>query len=129
MSVEDIIELEPDPAEIDPLTCEQCGCVIEDLEELIHLRAADLVTRWELADPRDAWRHTGDLAPPVSAQNADICAKPANAPRPYRPTQSTVDAFRHLTTAGDVGRIREWLADRPQDAPHLLAFLEGQDHA
>jgi hypothetical protein len=48
---------------------------------------------------------------------------------PYHPAQSTIEAFGYLTAAGDLGRIREWLGDRPKDAPHLVALLEGQDHA
>ena len=54
---------------------------------------------------------------------------PRAGPEPYHPARSTVDAFRYLTAAGDIGRIREWLAERPKDAPHLIALLEGQDHA
>jgi hypothetical protein len=55
-------------------------------------------------------------------------ARPKSA-EPYHPAQSTVDAFRFLTAAGDVGKIRQWLADRPKDAPYLLSLLERQDHA
>jgi hypothetical protein len=36
---------------------------IEDLEVLIYLRAADMVAQWECADPRDAWRYTGEQPP------------------------------------------------------------------
>jgi hypothetical protein len=50
-------------------------------------------------------------------------------PEFYRPAQSTVDAFRLVAATGDVARLKAWLADRPKDAPHLLALLEGQDHA
>jgi hypothetical protein len=53
---------------------------------LIYLRAIDLVTQWKLADPRDAWRHTGEKRPRP---------EPAPAPRsqPYTTPQSVVDAF------------------------------------
>jgi len=124
----DVIDA-PDEAEPELIECcEFCGCAIEDLEELIHLRASDLVTQWELADSRDAWRHTGDPAPPASVRNSDISGTPANAPRPYRTTpQTTIDAFFYLVRTEDVGRLKAWLADRPKDAPYLLALLEGTE--
>lgn len=31
--------------------------------------ADDLVRRWEMADPRDRWRHTGEPHPSVAAQS------------------------------------------------------------
>lgn len=107
-------------------TCEQCGCIFEDLEELIHLRAADLVTQWELADPRDAWRHTGDPAPPASVRNSNISGKPEKAARPYRTPESTVDAFWYVVSLCDPARLNAWLDVHPQDAPSLLKLLEGK---
>jgi hypothetical protein len=50
---------------------------------------------------------------------------PRAEPEPYRPAKSTVDAFHLLIQAGDAARARAWLADRPKDAPYLLALLEG----
>jgi hypothetical protein len=49
---------------------------------------------------------------------------PRSEPEPYRPARSTVDAFRLVVASGDVGRLKAWLADRPKDAPLLLALLE-----
>jgi hypothetical protein len=49
---------------------------------------------------------------------------PPREPEPYRPAASTIDAFRLVAAAGDVGRLKAWLADRPKDAPLLLALLE-----
>ena len=34
-----------------------------------------LVRQWELADPRDRWRHTGEPTPPAKVRNAEL--KPA----------------------------------------------------
>jgi hypothetical protein len=67
---------ELDPIEIDPRPCQLCGLTIDrhervdgpegpeffcdDLETQIYLAAADLVKQWELPDPRDQWRHTGE---------------------------------------------------------------------
>jgi hypothetical protein len=49
---------------------------------------------------------------------------PTREAAPYRPATATVDAFRFLAAAGDVTRLKAWLADRPKDAPLLLALLE-----
>jgi hypothetical protein len=127
MSIEDAVELESDPIEIDPPTCEQCGCVIEDLEALIYLRAADLVAQWERADPRDAWRLTGDPAPPASVRNSDISANPANAPRPYRTPQATIDAFLYVARNHDVDYVARWLENHPQDVATLTKLWEAKN--
>jgi hypothetical protein len=108
-------EIEPNQIEIEP--CELCGCAIEDLEELIYLRAADMIAQWERADPRDRWRHTGEPPPATS----DI---PNARPEPYRPAQSTIDAFWFVINLRDPERFKAWLADHPQDAPTLLKLLE-----
>jgi hypothetical protein len=131
-------QLEPDPIEIDPRPCELCGLTIDkhervdtpegpeffcldflpdemtldELERRAELRrqeeVAAILARWEAMD----------------AMDGPSKAPPPRAPEPYRPAQSTVDAFRYLVAIGDVGRLREWLADRPKDAPLLLAMLE-----
>jgi hypothetical protein len=129
------IKCELGPIEIEPDPCQLCGRTIDE-----HFRVAtfegpiflceealfegDLVRQWELADPRDCWKHTGEPPPPASVRNADIAGRPASAPRTYRTAQSTVDAFRYLAAAGDLERLKFWLADRPKDAPFLLALLE-----
>jgi hypothetical protein len=106
------------PVEIDPtMPCELCGCLIEDFETLIYVRAAELAAQWEGADPRDRWRPTG--APPPRA--LDVPSAPA---RPYRPPQATIDAFRYLVRLGDQQRLSNWLKDHPADAPALLKLLE-----
>src|SRR5882672_11400846 len=126
-----IVEFEPDPIAIDPRPCAICGCTIDlhfrvdtfdgpeffcqDLEVLIHLRAADLVRQWELADPRDVWRHMGDAPPPASVRNSTIGEKPAKAQRPYRTPQSTVDAFWHVVREGNTEKLESWLANHPSD--------------
>jgi hypothetical protein len=152
-------DAEPAPIEMDPRHCGECGLTIdrhervdtdegpeflcidfspdeltlEELERRAELRrqeeVAAMVERMERADPRDCWRHTGEPPPPIELRNGPIETALPRAPEPYRPASSTVSAFRYLIAAGDVARIREWLADRPKDAPHLLALLEGQDHA
>jgi hypothetical protein len=102
---------EIDQIKIDPRPCELCGCTIEDLEELIYLRAADLIAEWERADPRDRWRHTGEAPPPDSVRNGPA---PEPCRQSTRPAQSTIDAFLHLARHNR-SRLAAWLANHPQD--------------
>jgi hypothetical protein len=111
------VDIEPAPIEIE--RCELCGCAIEDLEELICLRAADLVAQWELADPRDAWRHTGEQPPrPI--------VEARSAPEPYRTPQATIDAFWYVVRLADPLRLGAWLDDHPKDEFFLLKLLESK---
>jgi hypothetical protein len=71
------------------------------------------------ADPRDAWRHTGEPPPPEIVRNSDISGKLANTPQPYRTPQATVDAFFHVARTEDTDGILKWLARHPRDAQHL----------
>jgi hypothetical protein len=102
-----------------PSTCERCGCVIEDWEELIHLRAADLVTQWELADARDAWQHTGAKR-----------RRPTPAPTPrsqaYATPQSVIDAFLHVARNHDADYVAKWLAKHPEDIATLTKHWEAK---
>jgi hypothetical protein len=141
MSIEDIAELELDPIEIDPRPCDLCGCTIdrhyrvdthEGPEFFCVDFAPDELTLDELERRAELRRQEEVAAIMARLEAMDDPSKrlpPRLAPEPYHPAQSTVAAFRYLTAAGDVTRLRAWLADRPKDAPHLLALLEGQDHA
>jgi hypothetical protein len=106
----------PDPLEIEP--CE-LGCAIEDLEELIYLRAADLIAQWERADPRDRWRHTGEQ-PPRTVEPAPAAAQP------YRTPQATIDAFMYVARLDDPEYLARWLADHKRDAAHLLKIWKAK---
>jgi hypothetical protein len=129
----------PDPIEIDPRPCDLCGLTIDrhdmvddgdgpeffcldwlpdemtlpELERRAEMRRqeeiAAIMARWEAMDEEISRRK----------------AAPLPAPEPYRPAQSTGDAFRLLIKTGDAARARAWLADRPKDAPSLLLLLEG----
>ena len=109
-------QIELDPLELDHGPTFYCP---DDLETQIHLAAADLVRQWELADPRDRWRHTGEPKPKAS----DI---PTDEPKPYRTAASTIDAFWYVVGLRDPEPFKAWLADHPQDAPFLLKLLEGK---
>ncbi|WLA53200.1 hypothetical protein [Bradyrhizobium diazoefficiens] len=78
--------------------------------------AARLVRDWELDDPRDRWRWTGEL-PPVQQVAAIEKA-------PYRTPQSTIDAFHFVLSAGDLERLAAWLLHHPDDAPALFKSVE-----
>lgn len=134
----DIAALEPAPIEIEPRACEWCGLTIDqhimvdDGEgpeffcEEIHPHAAgvtfdapDLVRQWEMQDPRDAWRHTGEIPPPVAFRNADFAGAAPPSRQDYRTPKATVEAFFYVTRTKDAAGIAGWLADHPRDAQHL----------
>jgi hypothetical protein len=137
--IPDCFEL--NPLEIDPRPCELCGLTIDrheqvDTAEGPEFFCADLspdeMTLDELERRAELRRQEEAAAIFARLEAMDDPSKrlpPRAEPEAYHPAQSTVAAVQYLTAAGDVGRIREWLADRPKDAPHLLALLEGQDHA
>jgi hypothetical protein len=79
--------------------------------------AARLVRQWELADPRDRWRHTGEVPPP--REPAPQVRKPKKGP-----AASTVMAFEQVVRLGDANYLAEWLLDHPEDAAALLAKLQ-----
>jgi hypothetical protein len=136
MNVAVPVKPKPNPIEIDPRPCEWCGLTADrhlmvdhgegpeffcadispdemTLDELE--RRADLIRQEEVAAifaRLEAMEDPSKRLPPRSVAAA------------YRPARSTVDAFRYLVTAGDVERLKAWLADRPKDAPYLLSLLE-----
>lgn len=115
------------PIEVDPRPCELCGLTIDRHECIDHGEGPefycypvdDLVRRWELADPRDAWRYTGETPPSDAVRNSDLNAKPETATRPYRTPQSTIDAFFYIARTEAADGIVSWLALHPRDAQHL----------
>lgn len=143
---------EPDPLEIDPRPCGECGleidrhrrvdtpegpeflCVdlspdemtlpeLERRAELIRqIEVAAMVERMERADPRDAWKHTGEPAPPPEVRNTPA---PEGARQSNRPAQSTVDAFLHLARY-DRGRLAAWLANHPDVRGELFKLWESK---
>ncbi|MCK1627409.1 hypothetical protein IVA98_30710 [Bradyrhizobium sp. 160] len=78
--------------------------------------ASRLVMQWELADPRDRWRWTGELPPMQQV--------PAIEKLPYRTAQSTIDAFHYVVREGDPERLATWLRNHPADVPTLVGMLE-----
>jgi hypothetical protein len=132
----DVLELEPEPIEIDPRPCELCGCTIDqhervdtpegpeffcdDVERQIYLDASLMRLCWELADPRDVWKHTGE--PPPQASDIPTTAKPS-----YSAPQSTIDAFLFVAGLGDADYLARWLDQHPLDAPVLHRLWEDKN--
>jgi hypothetical protein len=124
----------PEPMLIDPRPCDLCGLTIDRHEMVDHgegpeFFCADLspdeMTLPEL-ERRAELRRQEDIAgifARLEAINGPAIV-PRAEPEPYRPAASTVEAFRYLVAAGDVGHLKGWLADRPKDASLLLALLE-----
>ena len=92
---------------------------IEDLEELIYLRAADLIAQWERADLRDCWRHTGEQ-PPRAIESAPTAAQP------YRTPESVIQAFWHVASLDDPDYLKRWLAEHPRDVEALQKLWEAK---
>jgi hypothetical protein len=79
---------------------------------------------YSLADARDAAESFGlpvkEYGPPEA-----FGRKPKSNPLPA----ATVDEFWRLVGGEDPGRLRAWLANRPNDVPALLKLLEGAEIA
>lgn len=133
--------LELIPLEIDPRPCEHCGLKIDrhrcvdadegpefvclpademDTDELElraeltrQLEVAEIVRDMELSDPRDRWRHTGELPPNV------VELRPSSRRKPRVP-QSTIDAFKYVVSLDDAEYLAKWLKDHADVAADLL---------
>lgn len=78
--------------------------------------ARQLVMQWELADPRDAWRWTGELPPAPSPELKKFAT--------YKPAHSTIWAFEYVLSLGDQERLATWLRNHLDDAPTLVGMVE-----
>jgi hypothetical protein len=124
-------------APIDQQLCEHCGLTVDrhrrvdtdggleffcvDLHaEEMNLPsdyAAQIARQWEMADPRDRWRHTGEPCP----QAVDM---PVAASQPYRTPKSVIDAFHVVVNLNDPEYLSKWFAQHPQDASFLCSLWE-----
>lgn len=116
----------------DPGPCQLCGFTIDQHQgegqlcpEVLHADAFEILRRWEMADPRDAWRHTGEPPPPEHVRNSDISPRP-NKPQHYRTPEATRNAFWFVVGQADPERLKAWLADHPRDARFLIKLLESK---
>jgi hypothetical protein len=130
-----LVEREPDPIEIDPRPCQLCGLTI-DRHECVDdgdgpiFFCADLapheMTLAELERRAELIRQieVAEIMARMDAMEGPSKAPPRAEPEPYRPPQSTIDAFWYVVGLRDPERFKAWLADRPKDAPFLLQLLE-----
>jgi hypothetical protein len=131
------VDIEPSPLEIEPRPCRLCGFLIdrherEDTPEGPLFYCIDFSPdEMTLDEPerRAELRRQEEVAAIFARLEAadDPSKRLPLAPRaePYRPAQSTIDAFHLLIKTVDAPRARAWLTDRPKDAPYLLLLLEG----
>jgi hypothetical protein len=125
--IPDCFEL--DPIEIDQRSCELCGRTIDQHECIDHgegpefycYAGDDIVRLWEIADPRDRWRHTGESPPDIGSRSEQIFR-----PEPYRTPQSTIDAFWYVERLDDPEHLARWLTDHPRDADFLLKLWKAK---
>ena len=99
------------------------GDAVEDVN-LPSDYAAQLVSQWTLADPRDAWSLTGDRPPTDAIRNSAIF-EPVFRPRCFSPPQATIDAFKYVVSLGDADYLAKWLRDHSDVAPALLGEMRG----
>src|SRR5438477_7168675 len=119
-----LVSVEPSPLELDPRPCGLCGLtidrhdVVDDGDGPLFYcpdLSPDEMTLDEL-ERRAELRLQEEVAAMVArmeAMDGPAELAPRREPEPYRPAGSTVDAFRLVAAAGDVGRLKAWLADRP----------------
>ena len=72
---------------------------------------------WELADPRDRWKWTGEPRPAPERREWP-------ARKPYSTPQSTIDAFQVVLQSADQDRISAWIRNHPDDASVLVKLVE-----
>jgi hypothetical protein len=128
-----LLAIEPDLLAIDPRPCQLCGLTI-DRHEMIDRGEGPLFFCLDLSpdemtlpelERRAELRRQEDIAAILARWEAlPVADLPPHKPEPYRPAASTVAAFRLVVAEGNVGQLKAWLADRPNDAPALLALLE-----
>jgi hypothetical protein len=91
----------------------------EPVDDLPTDYAAQIVRQWELADPRDRWKHTGEPPPKASAP-------PRSSPRTHSTPDSVIDAFFYVARQGDRHRLARWLADHPADKAELFKLWKAK---
>lgn len=79
--------------------------------------AAQLVRQWEMDDPRDSWRHTGEPQPDKDFRNSSLV--PALRREHYRTPQCTLDAFWFVVRNHDTNYLARWLEQHRADAAYL----------
>jgi hypothetical protein len=130
--------ISPGHIEIDPRPCELCGLTI-DRHEMVDdgdgplffcaNRTPDEMTLLEL-ERRAELRRQEEVAAILARMEAmQGPAEQPSAPRasaPYRPAQSTVDAFWYVAGLDDADYLKRWLAQHPRDLETLQKLWEAK---
>jgi hypothetical protein len=132
-----LVEIEPNPIEIDPRPCGECGLTIDRHERVdtpegpeyfcVEVDPNDL--DMDELERRAELRRQEEVA--VILARMDAMEAPAEVPPAgqlptYRTAASTIDAFWCVASLRDPERLRAWLLDRPKDAPTLLKLMESK---
>lgn len=123
--------------EIDPRACQLCGLTI-DRHEMVDdgegplFFCSDLspdeMTLLELQRRAELRRQEGIAAilARMEAMQGPAEQPPPRAPAPYRPAQSTVDAFWYVAGLDDADYLKRWLAQHPRDLETLQKLWEAK---
>ena len=133
----DVLELEREPIEIDPRPCELCGCTIDQHEMIDHGEgpeffcvdlSGDEMTLPELERRADLrlQEETAAIISRWEAMDVEIAAR-RDLPVPYRPAQSTIDAFWYVVALDDADHLVRWLDQHPLDAQVLYKLWEDKN--
>jgi hypothetical protein len=120
------IEREPLPIEIDPNPCQLCGLTIDHHTMIDHGEGPEFFCT-------DQGEQTDDGAPPwfaAAVLQPEIAEPSRPEPRrraePYRPAESTVQAFWYVTRNHDADYLARWLDKHPADRPHLFRIWKAK---
>jgi hypothetical protein len=132
--VPDCFEL--DPIEIDPRSCELCGCTIDRHERidgdegpLFFCLPPDEMDLDELERRAELIRQVEVAAIFARLEAMDDPSKrlpPPREPDPYRTPEATVNAFWFVVGLDDPDRLKAWFANHTRDVPALLKLLENK---
>jgi hypothetical protein len=102
------------------MSCAFAGFMVDFLQDAEgDPDTTDVMSRWELDDPRGRWKHTGEAPPPAEVRSGPLQPAMFSGP-PYRTPQSTVDAFLYVARLDDSEYLARWLADHKRDGMFLL---------
>ena len=118
--------IEPEPIEIDPRPCQLCGLtvdrhiMVDDGDGPIFF-CADQGD--QIGEDPPPWFEAAVLQPEMAEPRHP---EPRRRPEPYRPPQSTVDAFWYVTRNHDADYLAVWLDKHPADRPHLFRIWKAK---
>src|SRR5258705_9492676 len=138
----------PAPIEIDPRPCVLCGLTI-DRHDMVDDGEGPLFFCTEIVGAGLSSTTAARLSPdemtiPELEHRAELIRQlevaailarlewpafvppPPRQPEPYRPAQSTVDAFWYVAGLDDADYLKRWLAEHPRDVETLQKLWEAK---